>query len=207
MPFKFLAAIIGCCVVFSGNVRGQGYVALDNTSQPITGTNILQGSVGTQIQTGANAAGYTLNNLQLLFANANGNPNPSWFSVVLFADSSGAPGGEGSLLSTEINPLTDGLYTFIPTSDAFLTANTDYWIIINVTAGSSSDYYNWLSASSTAAISSDGWSITGNTAIGQNGFPIFLIGATPVAPVPEPTTFALLIPAMLAVVLRKKSLG
>ena len=66
--------------------RAQGVLTyLDNTSQPIAGVLAMgnYGSVGTQFQTGTSPEGYLLNDLQLLFADATGNPIFSGLNGVL----------------------------------------------------------------------------------------------------------------------------
>lgn len=215
MDLKCSIAMIGCvvCLLAPQLARAQGVLTcLANTNQSIAGSlgmGSTDGSIGAQFQTGTNSSGYVLNGLELLFADATGSPIFSGLSVVCFLDSSGAPGFPGTILIPEQNPLTAGLYHYTPQTPATLEGNSRYWIIVAVTSVSFSTAYNLSYTSTTAASSVDGWFITGNTAIGQAGIPMFAINATPV---PEPSAFVLLVVVFVfvfsaeqLVAIRKKS--
>jgi hypothetical protein len=199
MKLKNIIALIVCAVgLLAPQLTGaQGVMTyLDNTGQPVAGSldlGISYGSIGTQFQTGTNEAGYVLNSLQLLFADATGSPSFSGFNIVVCADNSGGPGSIITFFATGQNPLTAGFYNYTPLTIATLGSNTPYWVIVYNTSGNFNSAYNLSYTSTTAATAVDGWFIPGNTAIGQAGILIFAINATPV---PEPSIFALLVMAL-----------
>jgi hypothetical protein len=174
--------------------QAQGVLTyLSNTSQTVAGSLALgldYGSVGVEFKTGANTGGYLLNDLQLLFADATGTPIFSGLNVVILSDPFGAPGMNVAVLATSQDPVTAGFFAYSPQTTATLEGNTLYWLVVSVTSVSLGSAYN-LSYTSTATTSSpDGWTFTGNTAIGQPGYSIFSIEATAV---PEPSTYILAI--------------
>ncbi len=106
------------------------------------------------------------------------------------------------LLETTNDPTTAGLCNFLPSSKPllpssspafYLSSNSDYWLLILTTGGSFADSLELSYTSTVNATASDEWSITGNTAFGQVGIPMFSINVTPV---PEPSVIALLVMAM-----------
>lgn len=212
MKLRQIIALAGCAVslLASQLARAQGVVTyLDNTSQPIGGSNEF-GLVGFQFQTGTNAGGYTLNSIQLLFADARGNPYPGLIAYVT-QDLNGSPGNWIEVFQPVANPEVAGIYTFMPSTNpayysgnSFLTNSANFWMFIGNTIGSSSGSYALDYANTAAAAASDGWFITGRTGIGQIGIPMFSINATPV---PEPSTFALLVVALAISSLTRKSIA
>ena len=198
MKLKKLIVLVACVCGFltPRNNRAQDVVTyLDNTGQPIAGSMGLglgYGSVGAQFQTGTNGGGYFLDSIQLQFADATGSPMFSGLGVVLCSDYFDGPGNPVSFLDASQNPLTSGLYTYTPRTDAILESNTKYWLIVGVTSILGGSAYNVSYTSTTMASSPDDWTITGITAIGQAGIPIFSIDAISV---PEPSVFALLVTA------------
>jgi hypothetical protein len=179
----------------------QGVITcLDNTSQAIAGSMSLGASIGVQFQTGANPAGYMLNNIELLFVPSVGHPVGTSLYLNVFEDYSGGLGNAIALLDTKDDPTTAGLSNFQPSSiplldsssqPLFLASNQKYWLVLlSVSGSSSSDSFELSYVNTTDAMGSDGWSITGNTALGQIGIPMFSIDVTAV---PEPSTFILVI--------------
>jgi len=200
MKLKWSIAIVGCavCLLARQLACAQGvFTYLANTNQSIAGSlgmGSTYGSIGAQFQTGTNSSGYVLNDLQLLFADATGSPLFPSLNIMICEDNSGGPGRIVSFFAVEQNPLTAGIYNYTPLTIATLGSSTPYWMIVYLTSVSSAGNYNLSYASITAASSVDGWLITGNTAIGQAGIPMFAVNATPV---PEPAAFVLLVGAFV----------
>jgi hypothetical protein len=178
---------------------------LDNTSQPVTGTrgfNLTQ--TGAQFLTGTNAGGYVLNSLQLLFADASGNPEISYLRCDLLSDYFNLPSVILTAFIPNDNPTTAGLHTFVPLQPSapsvILAANTDYWLFFYPHGGSSLGYYRYNFTDSVNSTSIDGWRVTGETfspfSPGQTGLPMFSLNATAI---PEPSTLALLATALAAI--------
>jgi hypothetical protein len=169
---------------------------LDNTGELIKTNTGLFGLLGMQFQAGTNAGGYVLNGLQLLFADAEGDPSPPKFRVILLADYFNSYGMELAHLQTTANPTNAGLYYFSPDRLVELQAGTNYWLLMFLYGGTSLGSYQWSFTETAHFASVDGWSITGNTLPGQPGFPMFSINATAI---PEPSTLALLAAALAAI--------
>jgi hypothetical protein len=174
------------------STHAQGIITyLDNTGQSVAGSlaiGLNYGSVGVEFQTGTNAGGYLLNDLQLLFADATGTPIFSGLNVVILSDPSGAPGMNVAVLASSQDPVTAGFFTYSPQTSATLDSNTLYWLVISTTSEWLGSAHNLSYTSAATTSSPDGWAFTGNTAFGQPGYPIFSIDATAV---PEPSTLAL----------------
>ncbi len=67
---KCIGAMLALCVYglfVPPFIRGQGFVCLSNTNQPVTGSS-LTGSFDIGFTTGINSSGYLLDSLTLLFA-------------------------------------------------------------------------------------------------------------------------------------------
>jgi hypothetical protein len=198
MKLKIIV-VLGACIIewLQPQSNAQGvFTYLDNTSQPSAGTITVGSAFGMQFQTGTNAAAYTVNNIQLLFANASGDTDPSGLGILLTVDYLGGPGALVAFLQPSSNPTMAGFYPLTPQPVATLAGNTLYWLLVATVTGGNSYELNY--ANTTTAIASDGWFITGNTAFGQAGLPIFSIAATPV---PEPSVLVLLITGVFLLIL------
>jgi len=192
---KRLIISVACLVALlaSQSIQAQGVITyLDNTGQPIAGNSVFGESIGVQFHTGTNVAGYALNSVQLLFANATGNPDVSGLNILISYGDSNGFGPFVTFLNSTSNPTIAGLYSYTPQTASTLASSTDYWLVAFIN-GSSFDDYSMSYASSTTATASDDWSITGSVVVGQTWIPIFAINATPV---PEPSIFALLATAL-----------
>jgi hypothetical protein len=108
--------------------------------------------------TGTNSGGYTLNSIDLAMTDGSG--NPSDFTVMIYTgvDVLGGtfPGGNIATLSGSANPTVGGIYSYAPVSSLTLAPSTFYFII--VTAGT------------TEADGSYGWSVTDTGSFGYNGY-------------------------------------
>jgi hypothetical protein len=193
MKLKEIIIVIGCAAgIFTLQLaNAQGVVTfVDNTGQTVAGNNAVgQPGAGPRVdvefQTGPNALGYTLDSVSILMASAGNNTFAAQLGILGPDDATGlfTP---ISLLGSDA-PVNAGLYT-IPVPQVTLAPNTDYWLmLLNKGIGS----FQWSYTSTTAGITEDGWSITGNTGpVGSSpvGVPIFAVSATPV-PEPSPTAF------------------
>jgi hypothetical protein len=162
---------------------------LDSTGMTLEGNNPVgaDGAVLFRFETGGTTDGYTLGDIQLLFADANGTPADDMV-LQLRMDSSGNEGDIITAFTSNPQPTTAGLYTYVPQADTTLAPNTAYWI-----SASDRDHneanYEW---SYTGAINqNDGWSIS--TIENGTGIPVFALNATPIEPAPEPSSFALIV--------------
>lgn len=212
---KMTISLLGLVVLLTPSLMYGQVNYFDNTGRTVagsygletTGNDSATSQIYVQFQTGANAAGYTLNSISLSFAAASGNPS-SW-PVYLFllgnTPNPTGPGGTndlggfgtvitGSSFSASGLPLSANLYTFTPQSSVTLAPDADYWF--EVRGGNTSGAYEWnYTAATTAAI--DGWSIgsalaasgTGSVGTSLTDAPVFSINATQV--VPEPGSLSL----------------
>ena len=193
-------------------VGAQGVVSeLNNTGQTIAGHNDVTSwgaaFVAVEFQTGTNLAGYNLNTISTSCFYTSGDPINIY---IMRAD----------LLSTVIGPSSfhgnpsqsgGGLYGYTSSSLTVLDANTDYWLAL---ISGSQNTYDWNYTATTSAVTTDGWSITGDTftpnstgMYGMSGIPMFAISATLVETVPEPTTLILLaVGSLAALSLKRKPL-
>ena len=169
---------------------------LSNLNQPVGGNNILgygDAEIFVGILTGSNPAGYDLNSIQVLMANATGSPESGSFFAEFTTTNNNSPSGTPVPLTGSSNPTTSGTYTYTAPANTLLAANTDYWLMLFGFGGNSGDGYQWSYTDTTTTTSIGGWSLTGNVSTGGGiipamGIPIFSLGATPV---PEPHPLAL----------------
>lgn len=202
------ATIIGGIIVFAGAlltpqiVQAQGTVYLSNLDQAPVGS-LTVGYPPWQAAgffTGSNSSGYLLNNVQLAMTNAS--VNATNFSIMVYRESSAsvAPGGSLGNLDGSTNPMTAGIYTYIPALGFTLLPNSYYFIVLgagfNPPVGLG--HYGWNYTDSNAYNPSGGWSITGFWTSSNSGagwtpsavgnFPQYALNATAV---PEPGVLSL----------------
>ncbi len=164
-----------------------------NTVGSVGGTNQFQYAV--PFTTGANGAGYSLANVTLDLADANG--TPSNFQVELFSSGGGDPNASLLVLAGNSNPATAGQYSYGGTFS--LAPNTSYFVVASAGAVGGVNNYRWNNTSSTNESSPDGWTIgTGyfrNTGTGGSwtatDFPLKI--SVDASAIPEPGSAALLL--------------
>ncbi len=151
--------------------------------------------------TGFNAAGYTLDSVQLALADAAG--SPSGFTVMLYAGANPVGPGPASYLATlhgSLDPLAAGVYTFTPASTLTLSPRLFYDIVLTAETPIAVGAYQWSFAATSAYSPIDYWLGGGPVLTSGNGSPPswnlsgatsaqFAINATAV---PEPSTLGLL---------------
>lgn len=193
---QFIRAIIlGCgLIIAEQQVSAQG-TYLSNLNQPVAGNNVLgygDSAIFVEFLTGNNAAGYDLNSVQVLMTNATGTPDSgSFMAEILPINQLVTP---ISVLSGNSYPSVAGTYTYTAGANVLLSADTDYWLMLFGHGTDSGDAFQWSYTSTTDALSSNGWSLTGNVSTGggvipASGIPILAIDATAV---PEPNASVLL---------------
>jgi len=166
---------------FAADIRGQGFVYLSNSNQTVNSSYWTIGEIWIPIMTGANASGYLLNSLTVLFA-SNDNPVATTAAVFDYSSSSYTD------FYTGIEVGTAGYYTFTPNTPISLATDSHYLILISQSDVLSSVTANWNFISSSAVTSVDNW---GTSLTDGADIPLFAISATPVAPVPEPAAVSL----------------
>lgn len=203
-----ISSIVLAAVLLSPQIaRAQGTTYLSNSDQTSSGSRAVGSDSWLAIDfvTGNNAGGYGLNSVQLAMTDASA--NPSGFAVMIYGDGGSHPGGPspGSSLGTlngSLNPVTSGIYTYMPGSNLTLSPGTDYFIVLTSETVVANGVYGWSFAAANAYHPSGGWAVIGGlsthflrssdgsswTSI-SSAFPQFAINATAV---PEPSTFSLL---------------
>ena len=126
--------------------QAQGTVYLSNLSQtPITNRPVGSDSwLAESFATGTNAGGYLLNSVQLAMTNASG--NPSGFTLMLYSailNGELFPGNSLATLSGVENPATNGIYTYLPSSDIALSPGTAYYLVLTAGTTVADGAYNW----------------------------------------------------------------
>ena len=105
--------------------------------------------------TGSGSYGYTINSVTLRLAEMAANPN---LFVRLYNDNSGGLGSQiASFTNPSFTPNTTRYYTFTPTTPQTLVANTAYWLVAGISAGSGQ--YLWAFTTATNEAGLPGWSI------------------------------------------------
>ena len=187
-------------------VQAQGTIYLSNLGQASAGSFAIGTNswVAAGFETGANASGYLLNDIQLLMTDASG--NPSNFTAMLYRPAAGGssqvalPGISLVTLNGSLNPVTAGIYTYTPASSFTLSPNYEYYIVLTAATAIANGAYEWGYAGANSYNPSGGWSSPGqdgNYWTSSNGhswnstanFSQFAIDATAI---PEPSASWLL---------------
>jgi PEP-CTERM motif len=133
---------------------------VSNLGQPSSGS-VAVGSdswYAASFISGTNNGGYLLDSVALQLTDPSG--NPGGFTVMIYngPDVLGGnrPGSSLGTLTGSANPMTEGLYTYVPSSSLALAANTVYFIVI--------------SAGTPVAGGAYGWSATSAGSSGYNGY-------------------------------------
>ena len=109
--------------------------------------------------TGSGSYGYTINSVTLRLAEMAANPN---LFVRLHNDNSGELGSQiASFTNPSFTPNATRYYTFTPTTPQTLAANTAYWLVAGISAGSGQ--YLWAFTTATNEAGLPGWSISDNS--------------------------------------------
>ena len=185
--------------------QAQGTTYLSNLGQTSTGSIAVGNDLWRAVLfgTGNNASGYILNSVQLMMADASGNPND--FTVMLYASDSnpagGNPGNKLSTLNGSLNPTTSGIYPYTLVSSIPLLPLTEYYLVLTAGTPVANGAFDWSLAGTFSYNSNDGWGV-GNyegsvgavfsSSDGLSWHPNqgnlqFAITATPV---PEPSTWS-----------------
>jgi len=131
-----------------------------NTLGPSSLGGIPVGSnawVAAGIFTGNNAAGYTLDSVQLALTDASGNPNG--FTVMVYGNDGGQgginPGSSVGTLDGSLSPVAGGIYTFTPVSEIEMLPHTQYYVVLTSGTAIANGAYGWsyISASSYEGVS------------------------------------------------------
>jgi hypothetical protein len=200
-------AVLAVTIFASPIAHAQGTTYVSNLEQ----TSIGSVDAGSDLWraalfgTGNNASGYIFNSVQLMMADASG--NPSGFTVMLYASDGNPSGGNpGSSLGTlygSLNPATSGMYSYTPSSTITLLPHTEYYIVLTAGTTVATGAFDWSLTDTFSYNTSGGWGV-GNYegSIGavlssgdglswgyNRGNLQFALNATPV---PEPSTELLL---------------
>ncbi len=128
-------------------VHAQGTIYLSNLNDPPNGSAAVVGSnswLAPFFETGNNQGGYLLDSFQLAMVDASG--NPTGFTVMLYTAHTGVaayPGSSIGTLNGSSNPSTAGIYTYVPTSDTTLAANTLYFFVVTAQTAVANGSYRW----------------------------------------------------------------
>jgi hypothetical protein len=134
----------------------QGTLYLSNLGQTSTGSAVVGSDswIAQGFGTGTNAAGYTVNSVQLLMGAASGNPNG--FSISIYSRSGNSPQNNlGSLVGPD--PAASGVYTFTA-SGLILSPSTAYYVVVTAATSVAQGGYSWSATSGNSpTIRNDGW--------------------------------------------------
>jgi hypothetical protein len=200
-------------------VQAQGTLYLSNLEMPSTGAAPVGSDswLGMDFLTGTNAGGYLLNSVQFALGNASG--NPSGFTAMIYA-SGNIPIGDYighniGTLNGSLDPVAAGIYTFSPASDLILSPGTEYYLVLTAGTPIADGTYNWSYTDTFPPTQTGGWlggSYFATSTDGTYGglppqlrghYAQFGINATEL-PVPEPSTFFLLVLGGLWLLHRKR---
>lgn len=175
----------------------QGTLYVSNLGQTQTGSASIGSDswLAQSFITGTNSAGYYLNSAQLLMGPASG--SAGGFVVSLYSPLGNDPGSSlGSLGGSD--PTAGGLFAYT-TSGIMLSPSALYYVVVTAATPTAIGAYNWGATFGPSSRSGDGWIIPGNYSGSSDGSSWqssrqytfqMAIYATPV---PEPSTFALLL--------------
>ncbi len=185
--------------------QAQGTVYFSSLNLTLTGSHPIGSDswLAAGFGTGNNVGGFVLNSVQLGMIDASGSPNG--FTVMIYSQSpfGGAilPGNSLGALDGSANPSTAGIYTYTPTANIFLSANTGYFVVLTAGTTVANGAYSW-SESAFPPSSSGGWGAAINGVLGSSngtsgwsytpylGIAQFSITATAI---PEPSSAFLLL--------------
>jgi hypothetical protein len=207
MKKTIISGVITIAVVLLSSqfVQAQGTMTyLSNVDQTSVGS-LAVGSdswVAELFKTGTNASGYLLDSIQLGLTDATG--TPSGFTVMIYSSIGGTmgpdpvPANNLGTLNDSLNPVSGGIFTYIPTSNLTLLPSTQYFIVLTAGTTVADGAYDWSYVGANSYNPSDAWSIHGGVVSSSNGsswphvfslnYPQFAITATPI---PEPGVLAL----------------
>jgi hypothetical protein len=177
---------------------------LSNIGEPAFGYVI--GSGYQSFRTGAGADGYLLNSVTLVMGGWAGYATN--FTVGIYSDAGGHPGGSLGALSGSNDPEGGGQYAYVATG-LILNPATTYWISENFDLNGAppppqppAGGYSWQFTASTIYDSGGGWQLNpaGNS-IG-NGFSFQM--ALNASAIPEPCPLAIVLLGFSAVLLYRK---
>ena len=169
--------LLAAGTLIAADIQGQGFAYLSNTNQTVNSSNWTADLIEIPFTTGANASGYLLNSVTLLFAS---NDIPVLTTAEVFDSST------RTFFQNGVDVGAAGYYTLAPDSPLSLAADTPYLMIVFPADVFAS--VNWNYTSSSTVTSVDDWSasLTDGSEI-----PLFTIAATPIAPAPEPAVVPL----------------
>lgn len=179
---------------------------LSNLGQLSNGSNAVGSDswLAALFYTGANAAGYSLDSVQLGMADASG--SPSDFTAMIYGLNSNMIGGvfPGSSLGTldgSLDPATGDIYTFTAISNLLLSPGRPYFIVLTAETAVADGAYNWSVMNTASYNLTGGWlgAVTLGSTDGLSWAPLptyplldfsqFAINATAI---PEPGVLSLL---------------
>ena len=149
-----LALLLG-----AATAQAQTAVKLVGNTSTGSGTAIVRVDYGQRFTTGSRTLGYKLTRVDLQLGAGDASAT---FTVNIHSDSSGAPGSSlGALTQQGSLPSTAAVVQFTASGTGIdLAANTDYWLVVDVTAGSTaSDTIGTTNSDSEDANPSAGWSL------------------------------------------------
>ena len=141
--------LIAVVSLVSGTARAQGTMTyLSNLGQLSNGSNAVGSDswLAALFYTGVNAAGYSLDSVQLEMADASG--SPSDFTAMIYGMNSKMIGGvfPGSSLGTldgSLDPAMGDIYTFTAISNLLLSPGTPYFIVLTAGTPVASGAFAW----------------------------------------------------------------
>ena len=180
--------------------RANADVIIDNTAQTPAGNSQIGGGQFDAQEFSTGSQSYSLTSI---LAQVGGSTSTYTGFANLVADNGGTPAG-GTVLTTFTVPTIGSTFaneTFTPnTSGVILAANTNYWFVLGYSSGTGQFGWNYAGISTATGPGSLGHYATsfdnGSTWIIDNFGPgtpnIIQVNGTIPAPVPEPSTWAML---------------
>jgi hypothetical protein len=197
------SATVYTTVAFSTLDSSGGYMS--GIGPSILGSSVTYGYQGIGNEFAPTVSG-EINNIGIAVSSIN---QPDFFNVQLVLDNGGNPTGpilaSGSVMTDGIfGTSSTALSAFTPSTSVFLTAGTDYWLLITPHSSSSQDVWNYESSAvpGNFAVTTDGltWAVKPN--LGAPHGP--LSGFQVIVDVPEPSYLAFALGGLVLIVRRRR---
>jgi hypothetical protein len=150
IDMKRIVVVCATVLLSSLNVEAQGSVTyLSNLgNQSASSSGVASDSwIAEMFHTGTNAAGYSIDSVQLAMTNVSGNPNGFTVMIYPLINNPLGPGTSLGTLAGSLDPVTAGIYTFEPLSSITLEPSSLYFVVVTAGTANAVGAYEWSLAS------------------------------------------------------------